>query len=1570
MSFFTKIRLGIQKEIRVSEIPQDMLTMKSVNKINDFVTLYYLDEGKKLLSVLNDKDNDILKIIRKLDSLDPYFHIEFNNLIIDKKSDKLLAFSYPFESSTLFSKDASSVKKIIAEDCQETLDNINNYVSNNEDDGLKSNLIKTLFMYKVLMYLTDQGISVKELTLNDIGRGSSDANIYSMNSIPKLKLLEENEEENEKFYELKRKRAKKRKDEEVHIVELCISYLKFKDVEERLGYELKNYIAEFENDKKISNLFETMLNTQISHVISFKCGHEWDDSFFRCPFCNNKDVIISDEEIIKAKSFSSKVEDNRFELYGKENLDGDFDFIFFTELVTNEDKRTIFEYIEMKSNEDYGIIYDQKCKFIGLRILSSDTLQFNSYKNLKKYLDGFLKNKSFPKGCNVWEFCYVFKAIFQEISELNDNGFTIKGENNELFDQFIIMKNSNTLIFVKPTNIVKKESESFFSCDTVIKAFFKYFKEFYANSNKKNVLELLDPIIYIEYTKFLNSEPYNSQRVYDRLDFVCTNRQSYSHLEEYGYSDSYKVSPLHFKTDILKEEDCTSLVLPECELVKENISSSKIEKIKKYDIILPERILYKERWTDINYLGYVIKKTEGILVKEAFSNIGKYDNKTYIKMFVVYLDLLEDKSDYLIDYAYFTKDFSKIFFKYNNNNFDSLTVKDFFSNLICRFDESSVYMSDVLEVVSEQNSLAIKWKKNKLKMLLKSFNNYCKEHNTWYEDNLKRCPICSKYYLYIDSKYLEKRKVIFENELCKIVDYKGKRSIKIFKAKNGVLSNGKSVVKIEKEIIDILSSNTKTNYLKLIKDDTTEETIGILVTKASIRSLKEVLDQPDNTNVTYLGIVKKLLDSYDKIYIGCKEIYNMSLDKFFSEKLYYISKEITFIDLELYENENINPRFNQKYIALLDKMVRYILSYNKKCDEFECIEYPELGLDYICDLKSILSNLKKHLNQLCKKHNVYYNPEDGMCPLCAEENPSEVIIEDNSQLGNQVGFGGESNILKFGLRHLVKIYTAKVVDENVSAELREASLNVIRKKIKKREEILKILTELYTATKKDLSQTNFGIVFAKKPVYLKGGNKKVFAGYLQEKIKDPMSFDLLKNTDKCNELGLGTIELLKLLIDFGDGIEYLHNSPTVRKIVPEGIVVGDINGRNALYSKYEKKVYLIDMDSIGTNTYPNDVFTAKYSDPIIRAKSFPDNCSTFDSDWYSYTIVCFYVLTKIHPFDGVYKKSNGTKMEVVERMEKRISVLSKHKIILPDIVVDWNWMSDKLVKAFLDIFENDKRFSILNLLKEEYNLLCGVNEYDLGEISENLEVEEVKENVEEFHHDLNTDSNVAICNLKVSKLASMDGTLNLLSSKLNMIDDEIFYNGNLICDKFLNLDVCSNGSLYLKNFLNLKVKDIIEQYAKDGNGIITAIDYSGYKYIFTVKNNVPKAIYRMSNPKRTFGILHDELNDMYLLIAYDNTKSYVIINEKVAKLNDIYDVVDFCKYTTLYKYISNHNVSSLCYVGNTLYYLMDEAICNINLVDGTEKRVACEVAKEGGFIKFIDNMFIIGSKEGVFEITV
>ena len=64
-------------------------------------------------------------------------------------------------------------------------------------------------------------------------------------------------------------------------------------------------------------------------------------------------------------------------------------------------------------------------------------------------------------------------------------------------------------------------------------------------------------------------------------------------------------------------------------------------------------------------------------------------------------------------------------------------------------------------------------------------------------------------------------------------------------------------------------------------------------------------------------------------------------------------------------------------------------------------------------------------------------------------------------------------------------------------------------------------------------------------------------------------------------------------------------------------------------------------------------------------------------------------------------------MDVVTRMEKRISVLGDYDILLPAIAEPWDWMNEDLKDKFLAIFEGDNRESLVPLLKKQYESLYG-----------------------------------------------------------------------------------------------------------------------------------------------------------------------------------------------------------------------------------------------------------------------
>ncbi len=1239
----SKCKAIFSTEVKYYEIPKEKLQIKSSNKINDYIDMYYINRAKELLSVLRNEDNDTLEIIRKLSSISEYFNPNFRSLIISKTTGKLLGYEYTFEFKE---KDFTTVASIVSD--SEEVYNVLNEIKDLDRSQGKGFLVKVLYIYKILKYLNKQGISVKELNIADLDNGTINKKICSLNAIAKLKLTNI--------------------DETNEIISLCLEYIKNADINNYISYEFKEYISS-------NNIldFEKQLIKQIHNIKKFECGDEFDSSFLRCPICNKGDFIIEDNELntLNKPEFSyDKISIYKVDLENKDN-----GIVLFNNL-SADSLDTLKEYMSSIGGKYYDVIYNEKLEFVGLRILNNESFKFITSTD---YLKEFFDKKDFPKKFNFEKFFNVFLAIEKEINELNNNNLYVKFDEGNLLEQFIVINGKFHGVFVIPTSITKTKFNKFPLSKLVVEIIFSYFKENIDNSNK---VALVDPILYIEYEKYLSGQNFDYIKVYNRILQLNNNSDFYEVISNEGYSNLYKVSPDDVDVKILEAEE---LKIPEgYELCKTDLDESFVKfKDKSCDFVYPKTTIYRLERNEIVYEGYIIKKTSGIPVLEAFSNTA-YSNKEFINMLKLYRQEVKNNKELPVRYAYFNDNFTEIFYKYITNYSLNASIKEYFYELVEDLKSSDIYLSDAIEISLNRNGkIAI----NGLDKLLKELTNYCKEHNTWYEKNIKKCPICSKYYLYVNIS--DATNVVYENDFWKLIKYKN-RYVKLFK--KNTLESGKKVSEIGIEIL-----GNESLYSKILKDSDSETTIGLIM-KHEISSLKKLLCYYKNTNKTYLHVAINLLKEYKNFYFYFDT--NENVEKLFEDKIFIYSDKVFYIDTELYTQMDTSKKmYCYENMLLLEKMIKYILSYNSKyAEEFSGIEYPEINFEYIDNLYEILTDLDKSMTEFCNEHNVYYNPNLGMCPSCVDFS-DKMVLTKKTQLGKLKGKGGEAQIYQLGLSRLAKIYNYKKSKDKNEVSVNEY-VNTTEESIReKRSYVIESLEEVYEATKDDLKKKEFGIIFPQKYILF----NDILGGFIQERVKDPISFAYISVEES---LKFERIDILKLLIEFGEAIEYLHNSPIIRKIIPNGIVVGDINGYNALYSKYDKKVYLIDMDSVCLKEYPHgDFFSLKYYDPLMEDKK-----PNFGTDWYAYAIMCFYNLTNFHPFDGTYVGSSGEIMSLVDRKINKISVLGKKKIKLPNPVED-KWMSKELKKAFLDIFEKEKRFSIVDLLKKEYNRLAGEEKY-------------------------------------------------------------------------------------------------------------------------------------------------------------------------------------------------------------------------------------------------------------------
>ncbi|MCY1660127.1 serine/threonine-protein kinase [Chryseobacterium sp. SL1] len=107
------------------------------------------------------------------------------------------------------------------------------------------------------------------------------------------------------------------------------------------------------------------------------------------------------------------------------------------------------------------------------------------------------------------------------------------------------------------------------------------------------------------------------------------------------------------------------------------------------------------------------------------------------------------------------------------------------------------------------------------------------------------------------------------------------------------------------------------------------------------------------------------------------------------------------------------------------------------------------------------------------------------------------------------------------------------------------------------------------------------------------------------------------------------------------------------------IIVGDLNSDNILINPDSKKTYLVDVDSAQVGEFYCGFSKEEYCCPIVesmgRNSSGGYSFST-SSDIYSLTIICFELITGIHPFQPGVEPA----IDVLEAKSKGINYVSYH----------------------------------------------------------------------------------------------------------------------------------------------------------------------------------------------------------------------------------------------------------------------------------------------------------------------
>lgn len=403
-------------------------------------------------------------------------------------------------------------------------------------------------------------------------------------------------------------------------------------------------------------------------------------------------------------------------------------------------------------------------------------------------------------------------------------------------------------------------------------------------------------------------------------------------------------------------------------------------------------------------------------------------------------------------------------------------------------------------------------------------------------------------------------------------------------------------------------------------------------------------------------------------------------------------KQVQIVNPELLINYSYSDINTQKWT------IEYVTNIINSDDSID-IKITDNNIT-IPDLINILEKYSEKLVNYCPYHGIYYASE---CKECKTQNDGiqskcdYVYLQDiKRNNSNKSDEGGESIIYNYSKDSVVKIFK-----EEVNMKLKIDVLS----KILDRKEKLEAMNK---------SERRYEYIIPQKIV--KNGDTGRIVGYIMKKVEGFPISDL-KNKNRVKELGFKRKDVIEMLISIGKGIETLHNE--------FNIFIGDLNGRNILFDR-NKKIYFIDFDGMGVENLSPEFWTNEYIDPISKR----DNNITPKDDWYSFAIQAFYYLTYTHPFNGIDKKE----LDIVEKMERKMSLLGNHNMLLPKVAEPWDWMTQDLINIFLDIFEGNTRVSIVPyleacLLKLKSNELREKKSYKLDKELDELDAimdEEIK----------------------------------------------------------------------------------------------------------------------------------------------------------------------------------------------------------------------------------------------------
>lgn len=675
-------------------------------------------------------------------------------------------------------------------------------------------------------------------------------------------------------------------------------------------------------------------------------------------------------------------------------------------------------------------------------------------------------------------------------------------------------------------------------------------------------------------------------------------------------------------------------------------------------------------------VGYITKSLKGKPLTD--DELLKLSNKDFL--YIAGYLLTKFQGNYVVPLKsiYMDGDFN-FYIDVNDENFE-IERKDnkFFTYYATNFVEYvAEYMHkrgynkfafEDVDLSSENSNYFIK--------LADSLDTFCNEHNIFYNSSLHMCPVCLKTKFPVES-IENKITLVFEDEYAKHYRIDDELNIKLY-------DTSKVDIKSLEETIDKIILNKC--YFLLQQEafipckkaiDSENRCIGYVYKAVDFgnnnpNSENACINLNDIDNLANLPRIKLLIRLIEQVQFLVNHGYGFTKNPFgnvFLVREY--KKQVQILNIDFIK-KNVN----------LDNTWKWTREYVSKIivldDNIDDSVFVFSNLD---KMRSKLVSMSKELTKYCSYHKVYYKKEYLFCPKCIDKKtlrnlPMEYVESSSITSLQQINEGGESFIYSYDSNSVAKVFK----EDNINIDLKN---KIIARLMSKKE----ILEEINRNGK-----LKYKFIIPQK-LFVDTSENKVF-GYLMNKVNGtPIS--ALRDTAQVKNLGLTKKDIFEILITVGEGIETLHSKAN--------IYIGDLNGRNILFDR-DKNVYFLDFDGMGIDNIAPDFCTDGYIDPISKK----NKNITMKDDWYSFAVQAFYYLTFTHPFNGIYsvfEKGQEVKLDIVDKMERRISLLGNHGMKPPKVAEPWNWMEQGLKLAFLSIFEGTNRESIVPQLAHQYEKL-------------------------------------------------------------------------------------------------------------------------------------------------------------------------------------------------------------------------------------------------------------------------